>query len=257
MMIKFAAISMAAVLSTASWAQAPVASVGGSGSVNERLAELERGFSARSQAQIDQQRQLNAMQQELSELRGLLEEQSYRLEQVIERQRSMLAAQQEAASSPRGASEAPASAAEPAPAASRAASSQATPDPEPAGDEQATYDRAVNLVLQDKDYNAAIPAFARFITQYPQSTYVPNAHYWLGQLLYAQKRFDQSKAQFARVVEAYPKSNKRADSLLKLGLIAREQKDDGQARQHFEQVLSEYAGSSAARLAQENLDAMK
>ncbi|MCT7655725.1 hypothetical protein MBH78_15870 [Oceanimonas sp. NS1] len=80
---------MAAVLSTASWAQAPVASVGGSGSVNERLAELERGFNARSQAQIDQQRQLNALQQELSEMRGLLEEQSYRLEQVMERQRSM------------------------------------------------------------------------------------------------------------------------------------------------------------------------
>ncbi|MCT7655726.1 hypothetical protein MBH78_15875 [Oceanimonas sp. NS1] len=44
----------------------------------------------------------------------------------------------------------------------------------------------MNLVLQDKDYNAAIPAFARFITQYPRSTYVPNAHYWLGQLLFAQ-----------------------------------------------------------------------
>ncbi|WMC09377.1 tol-pal system protein YbgF [Oceanimonas pelagia] len=253
MMIKFAAISMAAVLSTASWAQAPVASVGGSGSVNERLAELERSFSARAQAQIDQQRQLNAMQQELSELRGLLEEQSYRLEQVIERQRSMLAAQQEAASAPRAAPEAaPRAEAEPAPSQTAASAS-----PEPAGDEQATYDRAVNLVLQDKDYNAAIPAFARFITQYPQSTYVPNAHYWLGQLLYAQKRFDQSKAQFGRVVEAYPKSNKRADSLLKLGLIAREQKDDAQARQYFEQILSEYGSSSAARLAQENLDAMK
>ncbi|WP_107851065.1 tol-pal system protein YbgF [Oceanimonas marisflavi] len=249
-MMKFAAISMAAVLSTASWAQAPVASVGGSGSVNERLAELERGFNARAQAQIDQQRQLNAMQQELSELRGLLEEQSYRLEQVIERQRSMLAAQQQAPA----ASPAPARRAEPEP-----APDQGTAEAEsaPAGDEQAAYDRAVNLVLQDKDYNAAIPAFARFITQYPQSSYVPNAHYWLGQLLYAQQRFDQSKAQFARVVEAYPKSNKRADSLLKLGLIAREQKDDGRARQYFEQVQSEYANSSAARLAQENLDAMK
>lgn len=254
-MIKFAAISMAAVLSTASWAQAPVVSVGGSGSVNERLAELERGFSARSQAQIEQQRQLNAMQQELSELRGLLEEQSYRLEQVIERQRSMLAAQQEAASAPAAGA---VSASAPA---TRSSGSEtdgsAAAAPAPAGDEQETYDRAVNLVLQDKDYTAAIPAFARFITQYPESSYVPNAHYWLGQLLYAQKRFDQSKAQFARVAEAYPKSNKRADSLLKLGLIAREQNADAQARQYFEQILSEYASSSAARLAQEHLNTMK
>lgn len=251
MKIKLAAISMAAVLSTAAWAQAPVVSVGSSGSVNDRLAELERAFNARSQAQIDQQRQLNALQQEVSELRGLLEEQSYRLEQVVERQRSLLAAQQDAAAQQQA----------PAASAGRDTAEQdATPSggvgtaSAPAGgDEQAAYDNAVNLVLQDKDYDAAIPAFARFITQYPQSTYVPNAHYWLGQLLYAQKRFDQAKAQFTRVVEAYQTSNKRADSMLKLGVIAREQGDNNLARQHFEQVLSEYGSSSAARLAQEYL----
>lgn len=251
MKIKLAAISMAAVLSTATWAQAPVVSVGGSGSVNDRLAELERGFAARSQAQIDQQRQLNAMQQELSELRGLLEEQSYRLEQVIERQRSILAAQQQAAPAapaPSAQASAAGDSAAPAPA--------AQPQAGAASDEQAAYDNAVNLVLQDKDYDAAIPAFARFITQYPQSTYVPNAHYWLGQLLFAQKRFDQAKAQFARVMEAYPQSNKRADSILKLGTIAREQQDSALARQYFEQVLSEYGNSSAARLARESLDSM-
>ncbi|WP_142995580.1 YbgF trimerization domain-containing protein, partial [Zobellella denitrificans] len=107
MKINLAAISMAAVLSTSSWAQAPVTSVGGSGSVNDRLAELERAFNARSQAQIDQQRQLNGLQQEVSELRGLLEEQSYRLEQVIERQRAILAAQQDAAQQPAPAPAAP------------------------------------------------------------------------------------------------------------------------------------------------------
>lgn len=251
MKFKLAAISMAAVLSTTSWAQAPVNSVGSSGSVNDRLAELERAFSARSQAQIDQQRQLNAMQQEVSELRGLLEEQSYRLEQVIERQRSLLMAQQDAAEKPQQAAPAAQSGAESAePPQSKASATPAS------GDEQAAYDNAVNLVLQDKDYDAAIPAFARFITQYPQSSYVPNAHYWLGQLLFTQKRFDQAKAQFARVVEAYQTSNKRADSLLKLGLIAREQNDNAQAKQYFEQVVKEYGNTGAARLAQENLNGL-
>ncbi len=230
-----------------------MSSVGSSGSVNDRLAELERAFSARSQAQIDQQRQLNAMQQEVSELRGLLEEQSYRLEQVIERQRALLMAQQDAANKPQKAASAAAQS-------GGAQEPQARPGKAPAtpasGDEQAAYDNAVNLVLQDKDYDAAIPAFARFITQYPQSSYVPNAHYWLGQLLFTQKRFDQAKAQFARVVEAYQDSNKRADSLLKLGMIAKEQGDTGQARQHFEQVLKEYGNTGAARLAQENLNGL-
>jgi tol-pal system protein YbgF len=254
MKINLAAISMAAVLSTSTWAQAPVVGVGGSGSVNDRLAELERVFNARSQAQIDQQRQLSSLQQEVSELRGLLEEQSYRLEQVIERQRSMLAAQQEAAQQP---STPPPAAQQAAAGSSQPQGSSNAPAAAPAGgDEQAAYDNAVNLVLQDKDYDAAIPAFARFITQYPQSTYVPNAHYWLGQLLFTQKRFDQAKAQFARVVEAYQGSNKRADSILKLGLIAKEQGDNALAKQYYEQVLREYGNSGAARLAQENLNGL-
>ncbi|WP_375055408.1 tol-pal system protein YbgF [Zobellella sp. DQSA1] len=254
MKINLAAISMAAVLSTSTWAQAPVVSVGGSGSVNDRLAELERAFNARSQAQIDQQRQLSSLQQEVSELRGLLEEQSYRLEQVIERQRSILAAQQEAAQQP---STPPPAAEQGAAGSSQPQGRSNAPAAAPAGgDEQAAYDNAVNLVLQDKDYDAAIPAFARFITQYPQSTYVPNAHYWLGQLLFTQKRFDQAKAQFARVVEAYQNSNKRADSILKLGLIAKEQGDNALAKQYYEQVLREYSNSGAARLAQENLNGL-
>ncbi|WP_417615647.1 tol-pal system protein YbgF [Oceanisphaera sp.] len=262
MIYKLAAILMAAVLSTACLAQAPVSSVGGSGSVNDRLAELERAFSAKSQAQIDQLRQVTSLQREVSELRGMLEEQSHRLEQVIDRQRDVLlklqdlADQAENTAPPR---EQAVAGAGTKPAADDNGSSKTTGQGASSGsttaygNEQAAYDNAVNLVLQEKDYDAAIPAFARFITQYPESSYVPNSHYWLGQLLYSQKRFDQAKAQFARVVEAYPQSNKRADSLLKLGLIAQEQKDNAQARQYFEQVVREYANSAAAKLAQKNL----
>ncbi|NLJ93051.1 MAG: tol-pal system protein YbgF [Aeromonadales bacterium] len=253
MTYKLAAIMMAAVLSTASWAQAPVSRVGGSGSVDSRLAELERAFNARGQAQIDQQRQFKSLQNEVSELRGMLEEQNYRLEQVIERQREMLLQQQDAKnntatsrSSEKGDSSS---------SADRSDSKKEGAEAKPAsGDEQGAYESAVNLVLKDKDHDAAIPAFARFITQYPDSRFVPNAHYWLGQLLYSQQRFDQAKAQFARVVEAYEQSSKRPDALLKLGLIAQEQQDSAQARSYFEQVVSEYGNSGAARLAKEALD---
>ena len=49
--------------------------------------------------------------------------------------------------------------------------------------ENQAYD-AVNMVLKEKNYDKAIPAFEGFIKQYPSSSYVPNAHYWLGQLLF-------------------------------------------------------------------------
>lgn len=251
---------MAAAFSTACVAQAPVSRVGGSGSVNERLAELERGISARSQAQITQQRQMTSLQREVSELRGLLEEQAHLLEQVVNRQRDVLLKLQDTTDS--SASSRPDEGVSKPIAASRVTNKnqdeKAKPTPSANtntshGTEKEAYDNAVHLVLQEKDYDAAIPAFARFITQYPESSYVPNSHYWLGQMLFAQKRFDQSKAQFARVAEAYPKSNKRAESLVKLGLIAQQQSDNGQARQYFEQVISEYGNSVAAQQAQKGL----
>ncbi|MGO5000426.1 tol-pal system protein YbgF [Oceanisphaera sp. W20_SRM_FM3] len=265
MTYKLAAIVMAAVLSTACLAQAPVGNVGGSGSVNDRLAELERVFNARSQAQITQQNQLNSMQREVNELRGSLEEQGYRLEQVIERQKDILLQLQDMAQPQAAATPAAPAPDKPEPdtktastsnKAEPAASTNSSSTTTAHGNEQAAYDSAVNLVLQDKDYAAAIPAFARFITQYPESSYVPNAHYWLGQLLFTQKRFDQAKAQFARVVEAYPQSTKRAESLLKLGQIAQEQKNIPQARLYLEQVLSEYGSSSSAALAKQTLDGL-
>lgn len=265
MTYKLAAIVMAAVLSTACLAQAPVGSVGGSGSVNDRLAELERAFNARSQSQITQHNQLNSLQREVNELRGNLEEQSHRLEQVIDRQRDILlqlqdladnaqtreaAPDDEQATSKKNAKAKVDSESGNADAKEKAKDSSTTAH----GNEQAAYDHAVNLVLQDKDYAAAIPAFARFITQYPESNYVPNSHYWLGQLLFAQKRFDQAKAQFSRVVEAYPQSTKRAESLLKLGLIAEQQQDTAKARGYLEQVLSEYGNSSSAASAKQALE---
>lgn len=264
MTYKLAAIVMAAVLSTACLAQAPVGSVGGSGSVNDRLAELERAFNARSQAQITQHNQLNALQREVSELRGTLEEQGYRLEQVIDRQKDILLKLQDLEDQPQAAAPAKPTVSGDAKSASSAnkTNGAANSNVNPAtsstttahGNEQAAYDHAVNLVLQDKDFDAAIPAFARFITQYPESAYVPNSHYWLGQLLFTKKRFDQSKAQFSRVVDAYPKSTKRAESLLKLGLIAQQQKDTAAARTYLEQVLNEYGSSSSAALAKKTLD---
>jgi TolA-binding protein len=55
-------------------------------------------------------------------------------------------------------------------------------------DENQAYDAAVNMVLKEKNYDKAIPAFEGFIKQFPNSSYVPNAHYWLGQLMFNKDR---------------------------------------------------------------------
>ena len=41
------------------------------------------------------------------------------------------------------------------------------------------------MVLKEKQYDKAIPEFRSFNQKFPQSSHMqPNAHYWLGQLLF-------------------------------------------------------------------------
>ena len=47
----------------------------------------------------------------------------------------------------------------------------------------------------------------------PDSTYQPNANYWLGQLNYNKGRKDDAAFYFASVVKNYPKSPKAPDAM--------------------------------------------
>jgi tol-pal system protein YbgF len=121
------------------------------------------------------------------------------------------------------------------------------------GDEQAMYQEAVNLILKDKDYVKAVPAFQAFLAQYPNTGLTANAHYWLGQLLYNQQAYSEAKEQFRQVATKFSDSPKRSDSLLKLGLIEKSTGNLSAANNLFQQVVNEYPNSTSARLASQQL----
>ena len=120
--------------------------------------------------------------------------------------------------------------------------------------ENDAYDKAIALVLEDKRYDDAIPAFQSFLKNFPNSTYAANAHYWLGQLFFAKREYNEAKQQFETVVNDYPDSNKRGDCLLKLGAIASEQNKSADAKAYYEQVVKEYPDSTEANLAKQRLN---
>ena len=122
--------------------------------------------------------------------------------------------------------------------------------------ESDAYEAAVNLILEDRDYEKAIPAFQTFIQQFPDSQYAANAYYWLGQLLFNQQNWESAKQQFSVVVQRFTDSSKRADSLLKLGIVAERQGNGALASQYFNQVITEYPDSSARKLADNRLAQM-
>ena len=69
-------------------APAPVEDLAG-GSGDDRLARLERIVKSRQQSEIDMQRRLDTLQQEVLDLRGLTEQQNYQIEQMQQRQRQL------------------------------------------------------------------------------------------------------------------------------------------------------------------------
>ncbi|MFD2167061.1 tol-pal system protein YbgF [Thalassotalea euphylliae] len=233
---------------------APVIDVSGqaTGSTTDRLAALERQLEARNRAQVNIQRQLDDLQTEVSELRGVTELHSHQLGQVLERQRELY---QEIERRVSEALKAPAASVP----SSIAAPQQGGGDVNYSANltENEAYDRAVNMVLREKQYEKAIPEFQAFNQNFPNSSYAPNAHYWLGQLLFNKGDLVQAATEFKIVVDTHTTSNKRPDAMLKLGMVAQKQDDKARAVSIYQRLIQEYPESTAAQLAQPRLQSFQ
>lgn len=100
-----------------------------------------------------------------------------------------------------------------------------------------------------KQYDQAISAFQAFIKQYPKSTYLPNANYWLGQLYYNKGKKEDAAYYYAVVVKSYPKSPKAPDAMYKVGVIMQEKGQADKAKAVYQQVIKSYPTSDAAKQA--------
>jgi tol-pal system protein YbgF len=237
------AILMATFLTTSSFAAAPVTDVTATTSNKEiikQLDELSRVLESRNRIQIRFQNQLDELAQEVSQISGNLELFNHKIEQIENRQRNLYQLIDEQKNS-----------------AVIAPVNQNSGSRVPiAVDEKAAYQSAVDLVLVDKDYQQAITAFEAFVIDHPESSLIANAQYWLGQLLYKEKKRDEARNAFLIVTEKYPDSSKRADSLFKIGIIDEYLGKKESAKSFYQKVLSEYPDSSAAGLASKRLTAL-
>ncbi len=232
-------------------AQASISSVG-SGSVEDRVTTLERITNAQAQLIQQLQQQLSDNQRDIDSLRGQIQENSYNLNQTVERQKQMYQQidSQGSNSGTPAAGDAAAGAGAAAASDNAAADSGASAAPVQGGDANSDYNAATALVLEKKQYDQAIVAFQAFVKKYPDSTYQPNANYWLGQLNYNKGKKDDAAYYFATVVKNYPKSPKAAEALYKVGVIMQDKGDTAKAKAVYQQVLKQYPNTEAAKLAQ-------
>ena len=127
---------------------------------------------------------------------------------------------------------------------------------EPTEAERQAYDQAF-LALRETRYADAAEGFDRFLRDHPQSTYAPNALYWLGEAYYVTRDFETALGQFQRLLEVYPDSGKQADALLKIGFSHYELSQWERARAALEQVIADYPGTNYSRLAENRLRTMR
>lgn len=98
----------------------------------------------------------------------------------------------------------------------------------------------------------AIKPMQQFIASFPNSVYVPNAYYWLGEFYLASNPADfiKAKKSFNEVINKYPKSAKASTALYRVATITQEiDKRTSEATVLMKKLVRDYSGSTEAQYA--------
>jgi tol-pal system protein YbgF len=111
------------------------------------------------------------------------------------------------------------------------------------------------------DYHAgqftlAVDGFEQFLRQFPNAEYSDDAHFYIGESYFSERRFEQAIAAYNRVIQNFPKGDQVPMALYKRGVAQGELGQTDAARASFELVIKLQPNSPEAGLAKQNLDRM-
>lgn len=208
-------------------------------------------FEGQSTGGIEGQYQLQLLQQEVMELRGVVEQLQYelnRLKTVSDDRYLELDSRLQQLMSSRG-----------------TALPEVGQVDNPAGDspltategelgEKELYDTTQQLI-RNRQYDVAIAQLESLIDRFPDGTYAPNAYYWLGQVYAAKTNpdFEKARQALAQVISFFPDHAKVPDAAYALGKVYYALGDCDRAVELLQQVVDQYPGKSAATLAENYL----
>jgi tol-pal system protein YbgF len=249
--------------------------------LDQRVRRLENMIDSGQLVKL--MRRIDALTQQVRELRGQIETQGHQLEELRERQRRLygdldrrlreleVAGQQrqqeqqqqdgggsdQATTPPSGDAAAEqiedeASGAELAEAEEGGSGASESVDADTREAQRESYNAAFDL-LKEGRYDAAGQAFTDFLEAHPEGPYSDNAQYWLGESRYVTRNFESALEAFRQTVQRYPDSSKVPDARLKIGYTLHELERYEEAKSVLREVVNEYANDTVARLAEERL----
>jgi tol-pal system protein YbgF len=103
------------------------------------------------------------------------------------------------------------------------------------------------------NFDLAFSEFKQYVETYPSSELADNAQYWIGEILYAQKKLPEAVSEFEKVAEINPKGDKTHVALYKRGLILLELGKKEEAVAQFLVLRKDYGTTNEAALATQQL----
>ena len=117
------------------------------------------------------------------------------------------------------------------------------------GDDKALYTEASALRQQNR-YNDAVAAFSLLLSRDPDGPYAPYCYYWLGELymVTSPPQFTVAKRNFIQLLSKHPTHVKVPDAMYKLGKLFAEQGENAKAKSTLNELIKKFPDKSAAKL---------
>ena len=110
-------------------------------------------------------------------------------------------------------------------------------------------------LIRNRQYEMAITQLEALIDRFPDGEYTANTYYWLGQVQAAKTNpdFEKARQALAQVISYFPDHSKVPDAAYALGKVYYTLGDCERATDLLQQVMDQYPGKTAAKLAENYL----
>jgi|TARA_B110000438_G_scaffold126870_1_gene123346 tol-pal system protein YbgF len=111
------------------------------------------------------------------------------------------------------------------------------------------------ILIRNRQYDMAITQLEALIDRFPDGEYTANTYYWLGQVQAAKTNpdFEKARQALAQVISYFPDHSKVPDAAYALGKVYYTLGDCERATDLLQQVMDQYPGKTAAKLAENYL----
>jgi tol-pal system protein YbgF len=123
-------------------------------------------------------------------------------------------------------------------------------------DEKRDFEAAF-VLFRKGDFAASAKDFAQFVKVYSASGYKPSALYWLGSAKFARRDFNEAIAHLKGLVNDFPNHARAPEAMLTIGNAQLEIKQAKEARKTFNELLKLYPTTEAAAAAKDRLAQIK